>query len=52
VSQSDLTAAMTTMTGNSSANSNVVATLDTPYADPDAEALRLAFNSLVQALRR
>jgi hypothetical protein len=52
VSQSDLTAAMTTMTGNSSANSNVVATLDTPYADPDAEELRLAFNSLVQALRR
>jgi hypothetical protein len=43
---------MTTMTGNSSANSNSANTLDTPFADPDAEALRLAFNTLVQALRR
>jgi hypothetical protein len=35
-----------------SSNSNLVATLDTPYADPDAEALRLKMNELIQALRR
>ena len=35
-----------------SSNSNAVATLDTPFADPDAEAMRLRFNELVLALRR
>jgi hypothetical protein len=29
-----------------------VTTLDTPFADPDAEELRQAYNSLVTALRR
>ena len=34
-------------------NTNAIPTLDTPFADnPDAEALRLAFNALVLALRR
>ena len=32
--------------------SNAVATLDTPFADPDVEALRAAYNTLVLALRR
>jgi hypothetical protein len=35
-----------------SSNSNAVGTLDAPFGDPDAETLRLAFNSLVNALRR
>ena len=35
-----------------SSNSNAVPTLDTPFADPDAEALRAAYNTLVLALRR
>ncbi len=48
---------VTTMQLNSaisgtSSNSNAVATLDTPFADPDAEAMRLRFNELVLALRR
>jgi hypothetical protein len=29
-----------------------VLTLDTPFADPDAESMRLRFNELVLALRR
>jgi hypothetical protein len=33
-------------------NSNAVVTLDSPFADPDAETLRVAFNALVLALRR
>ncbi len=33
-------------------NTNGVATLDTPFADPDAEALRQAYNTLVLAARR
>jgi hypothetical protein len=35
-----------------SANSNAVATQDTPFADPDAEANRLKINELILALRR
>ncbi len=35
-----------------STNSNTVATLDTPYADPDAEELRLKLNELLTTLRR
>jgi hypothetical protein len=34
------------------ANSNAVAPLETPFADPDAEALRLKVNELLAALRR
>jgi len=47
-----IAAALTAMTANSSANSNAVSTLNTPFADPDAEALRVAFNGLVGVLRR
>ena len=32
-------------------NSNAIATLDTPFADPDAESMRQRFNELVLALR-
>ena len=42
----------TAAAANSSANSNAVPTLDTPFADPDAETLRQSFNALVLALRR
>ncbi len=31
---------------------NAVGTLDTPFADPDADSMRLRFNELVLALRR
>ena len=47
-----IAAALVTAAANSSANSNAVSTLDTPFADPDAEALRVAFNGLVGVLRR
>ena len=43
---------LTTAINGTSSNSNAVLTLDTPFADPDAEALRLRFNELVLALRR
>ena len=45
-------AALATAMAGTSSNSNGVATLDTPLADPDMEALRTAFNALVLALRR
>lgn len=48
VTNSDLTSAI----ASTSANTNAVATLDTPMADPDSEALRQAFNALVLAARR
>jgi hypothetical protein len=35
-----------------SANTNGVGTLDTPFADPDAEALRQKLNELLLAARR
>jgi hypothetical protein len=35
-----------------SANSNIVGTLDAPFADPDAEALRNKVNELISTLRR
>jgi hypothetical protein len=35
-----------------SANSNAVATLDTPFADADDEVIRAKINELVLALRR
>jgi hypothetical protein len=52
VSQATLNEAFSTLYSISSNNSNLVATLDTPYSDPDAEALRLKMNELIQALRR
>ena len=35
-----------------SGNSNAVATQDTPFADPEAEANRQKLNELILALRR
>ncbi|MBL9131254.1 MAG: hypothetical protein JNG86_08650 [Verrucomicrobiaceae bacterium] len=52
VSQTDLNNAMQNVLSQTSANTNTVATLDTPMADPDDEALRAAYNTLVLALRR
>ena len=46
------TAALTTAIAGTSANSNGVGTLDTPFADPDAEALRQKLNELLLAMRR
>jgi len=37
---------------NTSANSNSVQSLDTPYADPEKETMRQKINELIQALRR
>jgi hypothetical protein len=44
--------ALVAAANDSSANSNGVPTLDTPFADPDLESMRLGFNALVLALRR
>ena len=35
-----------------SSNSNAVGTLDSPFGDPDMEALRQKMNELILALRR
>ena len=48
VSASDLNNAL----GSTSANTNGVATLDTPMNDPDMETLRQKMNELIGALRR
>ena len=48
VSASDLNNAL----GSTSANTNGVATLDTPMSDPDMETLRQKMNELIGALRR
>jgi hypothetical protein len=48
VTQNDLAMAIQ----GTSNNSNAVPTLDTPFADPDAEALRVRLNELISALRR
>jgi hypothetical protein len=45
-------AAQAAATAASSNNTNAIATLDTPFADPAAEALRQKFNELVLAQRR
>lgn len=52
VTTAQMTGAIDTAVAGTSSNSNAVATLDTPFADPDAEALRQRFNDLVLALRR
>ena len=49
---SALASALATAVSGTSNNSNAVLTLDTPFADPDAESMRLRFNELVLALRR
>lgn len=48
VSQAQLETAI----AGSSANTNAVATLETPFADPDLETLRLKLNELLLAARR
>jgi hypothetical protein len=48
VSLAELNAAI----ANTSSNSNVVAGLAGPYADPDAETLRQKLNELIAALRK
>jgi hypothetical protein len=52
VSQTDLQNAVNDALQQCSNNSNAVGTLDAPMADPDAETLRNAYNTLVLALRR
>ena len=47
-----LAAAATAAATNSSANSNEVATLNAPFAYPDAEALRVKMNEMLTALWR
>jgi hypothetical protein len=46
------TADLNTAIEGTSANTNAVATLDTPLADPDMETLRQKINELLVALRR
>ena len=45
-------AALAAAIAGTSNNSNAVATLDTPFADPDAESLRQKLNELILAQRR
>ncbi len=52
VSNQQLNDAVANAIVSTSANTNAVATLDTPMADPDSETLRQAFNTLVLAARR
>lgn len=56
VTNAALAAAIATALGsaaaNSSANTNGVATLDVPFADPDMEALRQKVNEMLLAMRR
>jgi hypothetical protein len=52
VSLTDLNNGLLNTLSQTSANTNAVATLDFPFADPDVEVLRQAYNSLVTALRR
>jgi hypothetical protein len=52
VSNATLAAEVAGVVAGSSANTNGVGTLDTPFGDPDAEALRGKVNELIGALRR
>ena len=45
-------AALAAAIAGTSANTNGVSTLDTPFADPDMEALRAKVNEMLLALRR
>ena len=45
-------AAQAASTAASSNNTNAVSTLDTPFADPDTEALRQKFNEVLLTMRR
>ncbi len=52
VTFADMETALSAAISTTSANSNAVAMLDTPYADPDTEELRGKVNELIDALRR
>ena len=45
-------AALATAITGTSNNTNAVPTLDTPFADPDAESMRQRFNAFLLAARR
>jgi hypothetical protein len=47
-----MNAAIAGAIGGTSSNTNAIPTLDTPFADPDTEALRLRLNELIDTLRR
>ena len=52
VTNADLQNAVTTLTNDSSSNTNAVDTLDTPFGDSEAEALRVKLNEFILAARR
>jgi hypothetical protein len=52
VSQTDLNNGLLNTLSQTSANTNAVATLDNPFADPDVEILRQKVNELINMLRR
>ena len=52
VTQTDLNNAQLNTLGQCSSNSNAVATVGTPMADPDVETLRQKLDELINALRR
>ncbi len=43
---------LTAAIAGTSTNSDAVATMDTPFSDPDAEALRVKYNELLLTLGR
>ena len=45
-------AQLATAINGTSSNTNGVATLDTPFADPDVDALRLKLNEMILSARR
>jgi hypothetical protein len=52
VSQTDLNNGLLNTLNQTSNNTNTVATLDNPYADPDVEAMRQKMNELILSARR
>ena len=52
VTAQQFTDGLAAVTANSSANTNALSTLDTPFADPDMEAMRAKINELLATLRR
>ena len=48
----DLNNALANAIAGTSANTNTLTTLDTPFADPDLEAVRQKVNELILAARR
>jgi hypothetical protein len=52
VTNAAMDSAIATAIAGTANNTNAVATLDTAFADPDAETIRQAFNALVLAQRR